>query len=101
MALRLYRARPRDPAGRLLLLTGLLAICGSARPGAAAAGSVPLTVRCVGAAQVNAPVFTGVPFPPGALRDVNQLNLVSSGVAVPRQVRMLSTYPDGSLRVVL
>jgi hypothetical protein len=50
---------------------------------------------------VNAPVFTGIPFPPGALRDVTQLSMVSAGFAVPRQVKALSYYPDKSLRVVL
>lgn len=70
-------------------------------PSMAAQGTVSLTVRSTGRAQTEAPVFTGIPFPLGALRDAAQVDLVYNGRSLPRQVKVLSEYPDGSIRVVL
>jgi hypothetical protein len=88
-------------AALLLVLPALPARKASAQGGAGAGGSIPLRVKCVGAAQSNAAVFTGIPFPPGVCRDVTQVSLLSNGRAVPRQAEVLSRYADGSLRVVL
>ena len=82
-----------------LFLFGQLAL--STSTAAAASGTIPLSVRCVGSSQSSAPVFTGIPFPMGHLTDPNLIDLVSGGSSVPRQVTVTSTYPDGSVRVAL
>jgi hypothetical protein len=63
-------------------------------------GTVPLTVKAL-SAQSNAAVFTGMPFPPGVLTSTSSIVVKSGGTSVPRQVKVLSTYPDGSVRVAL
>jgi hypothetical protein len=84
------------------LWLGLVCLQSEHAPLAAAGqGSIPLTIKAVGGAQSSAPVFTGIPFPPGACTDVNQIELVANGQPVARQVRVLSSYADGSVRVAL
>ena len=85
----------------LALLVAVGWLSGVGRRSEGAVGSVPLTIRSLGVAVQNAPVFTGMPFPPGALGDPERIDLVYNGQSVPRQVQALSFYPDGSVRVVL
>src|SRR5438128_110874 len=48
--------------------------------------------------RTNWPADRGFPLPRGAVRDVNQLALRNDeGELVPRQVRPLATWPDGSV----
>src|SRR5687767_7744340 len=80
------------------LLTLVQALCPAP---ASAQGTIPLTVKCIGASQSSAAVFTGIPFPKGALTDPNRIDLFAAGESAPRQVRVISSYPDGSIRVLL
>jgi hypothetical protein len=97
----------RSPLARKLIaaLTLCLALgwiqAEHSRPAAAGQGNISLTIKAVGGAQSSAPVFTGIPFPPGACTDVNQIELVTNGQSVARQVKVLSSYADGSVRVAL
>ena len=87
---------------RTVAAVGLLTFVQTLSPThALAQGTIPLTVKCIGTAQTSAPVFTGIPFPLGALTDPNKIDLVSAGTSAPRQVRVISSYPDGSIRVLL
>jgi hypothetical protein len=63
-------------------------------------GTIPLTVKSLVGPVSAAPVFTGIPFPPGACRDVSLIELLAPEPA-PRQMKLLSSYPDGSVRVAL
>ncbi len=44
------------------------------------------------------PVEVGFPFPPGYARDAGQLVLAEQGKILPTQARVMSRWPDGSLR---
>ncbi|MBT6146882.1 MAG: hypothetical protein HOH74_15705, partial [Gemmatimonadetes bacterium] len=63
----------------------------------------PIPLHVTGAAGVdNWPLTRGVPLPEGALHNVDGLLLVDSdGGVVPHQVRILSRWPNGSLKWVL
>jgi exo-rhamnogalacturonan lyase-like protein len=65
--------------------------------------TVPLTVtETAGVARVADPVTTGVPFAKGVLKDVNVLRLFDAkGTPVPCDLRLLSPWPDGSVRTAL
>ena len=52
--------------------------------------------------RVNWPVARGIPLPEGAVHDVNALALCDThGRKVPRQVRPLASWPDGSVMFAL
>ncbi|MBI3321452.1 MAG: hypothetical protein HYZ91_04200, partial [Candidatus Omnitrophica bacterium] len=85
-----------------LVMALILTSCLTAQPEAATQGAVSLTIKSLSATtQTDAPVFTGIPFPPGLLQDERQLDLRINTLPMPRQIQVLSRYPDGSLRVVL
>lgn len=69
---------------------------------AASPVSVPLTLRSAAdRALVAAPFSAGVPLPPGAWQDGNQVDLVDGERRVPVQVRVLGRWPDASARWLL
>lgn len=45
------------------------------------------------------PMKTGIPFPEGILSGLGNLQLVADGKACPAQMKILSSWPDGSVRV--
>lgn len=51
-----------------------------------------------GLARKHWPLSAGVPFPKGYLRDVADIGLADAGKALPVQSRVLSRWPDGSVR---
>lgn len=64
--------------------------------------SVPITVRSAQSAPISAlPVTGGVPMPQGALRDTNGLVVRVGDGVTPVQSRILSRWPDGSVRWLL
>ncbi len=81
--------------------TLLVLLCLPALAHAQAPVTIDLTVASTGAAQTNAPVFTGVPFPPSTLASAAQLDLTLAGSSVPRTAAVLTSWPNGSPRVVL
>ena len=85
---------PTDPVGSRQSAVG-------SEPQRPASQSIPLSLRCVGIAQKDAPVFAGIPFPPGALKRTEAIELQIADKSVPRQVETISRYPDGSVRVAL
>lgn len=79
------------------IVTVILAAGGQAR-----GWSVPVTVRSTQPAPVGAlPVMGGVPMPQGVLRDTTGIVVRSGGVTTPVQSRILSRWPDGSVRWLL
>lgn len=89
-------------------MVALLLLCSAVLGAKAAessgdAGSVELTVReRLGVDRYGEPVTMGVPFPKGALADVDHLRLVTGGNEVPAQFRVLGTWlPGASIRWVL
>ena len=72
---------------------------------AALAGAlgVPLTVReWAGASRAGEPVTCGIPFRPGAVRDLSRLALLDpQGKRLPGQFAALAKWPDGSVRWLL
>jgi hypothetical protein len=54
-----------------------------------------------GVARSRWPVTVGVPFPRGAVRDIARLRLRTNTAATPVQARVLSRWPDGSVRWAL
>jgi hypothetical protein len=68
----------------------------------AAPGAAPLTIKGITSThQVDAPVFTGLPFAPGVIRDPNLISLYIAGTKRPVQTQVISSYSDGSIRVAL
>ena len=89
----------------------LMAGCSWARtkpaavPFAAAAGTAPqpsLEMReTLGLTRSRWPLSTGVPFPRGKLPDAAHLTLSDGSTPIPVQTRVLSRWPDGSVRWAL
>lgn len=48
--------------------------------------------------RVAQPCFVSVPFAKGVLTEINGVSLKQNGKALPTQKKVLSTYPDGSVR---
>src|SRR5262249_28357874 len=67
-------------------------------PAHAASAPVVTVTEPLGVARTHWPLSTGVPFPPGAVRDVAQLSVAEAQTALPTQSRVLSRWPDGSVR---
>ena len=68
----------------------------------ATAMTATLTVtEPAGLARTNWPVTAGVPLPRGRVRDPQNLRLGDGTTSVPVQARILSRWPDGSVRWVL
>ena len=96
----------------LLLDGGLMPGCVWARasplstPQAPDQGPVVDTTEPLGLARSHWPLTTGVPFPPGAVRDVSQLRVraadrADTAAVTPLQGSVLSRWPDGSVRWAL
>ena len=68
-----------------------------------APGTIELTLNADKGAASNAVVSTGVPFPPGALKDEANIAVKDAAMAeVPLQATVLARWPqDGSIRSVL
>ena len=47
----------------------------------------------------NYPMKTGVPFPEGVLTEIGKLQVLANGKECPAQTKILSLWPDGSIRV--
>ena len=47
------------------------------------------------------PVFSGIPFPRGMVKEVQQLQLTANGQPMPAQFEPLARWPDGSFKSVL
>ena len=88
---------------RLLALGVIAAIAFATTEARAEAMRVPLTVReWSGIARAHEPVTAGVPFAPGALRDVSALAALNEkGERIPAQFTVTAKWPDGSVRWLL
>ena len=63
---------------------------------------IPLRFDVIAADErVAEPVQAGIPLPPGALTDPARLRIRDRGRPMPVQTRVLSTWPDGSVRWIL
>lgn len=82
-----------------LLMTALLACCGSSH---AASSEITLTVReTAGVARRGGVVTAGIPFAKGAVTDLSKLSVAVEGKTEPAQFKLLSPWPDGSVRWAL
>ena len=92
----------------LLLEVALVVGCSWARTPGAAQRGVPdgaestIDVRePSGVARAQWPISVGVPFPSGLLKDVSGLSVLDGTTPAPAQTRVLSRWPDGSVRWAL
>ncbi len=72
----------------------------SSRDGGLRRVEFPVTVRCAGGlARTQEVAAQGLPFPPGCLRDPQQVRVTDpAGAAVPVQTRRIALWPDGSIK---
>ena len=106
-------------ARSLFTVALVLLVHGALMPGCAWSGAPPLSpaargdrgalvdaTESLGLARTHWPLTTGVPFPAGVVRDVSQLSVKAGEAAenateTPSQTRVLSRWPDGSVRWAL
>ncbi len=83
----------------LLLLVGVTFML---IPSLAWTYSVPLVVKePSGIERKEWPVTSGVPLPEGALKNPDNVRLISDGMELPLQTEVLSSWPDGSVKWLL
>lgn len=99
----MIRRRSRTSvAARALAVVAAFALSAPAAAAAPARLSVPASVRSMQAAPIAAlPVSGGVPFAEGDVRDPAALFVRDGDRRIPLQARVLSRWPDGSVRWLL
>ena len=48
--------------------------------------------------RIAQPCFVSVPLAPGVLKEIDRVSLKQNGKLLPVQKKVLSSYPDGSVR---
>jgi hypothetical protein len=88
--------------------TALMVGCSWARSATAPRAGVPTSAQLTidvrepsGVSRSRWPVSVGVPFAPGYLRDVSGLSVIEGTTPAAVQARVLSRWPDGSVRWAL